>query len=445
MSYSIYMDEKGPQETFKDSNFQWDDKLNYGSDKMHDYVGVALCFNNKYVNKISREFEDIEKTYKETPKVEVGGELKGSKILKGNFKYGIASMYNESLEYYLSVLDLLMKYNVKPFLFQENKMSVVTSAKFRNWILDVAEKEDFPKAYFLKYSLTKYLEIESNQSVLDCVLDSSLSVQDSLSVLEESLIKFVNNPINNNPRMEAQRENYKQLIRIIKRYKGLNSSIYRKPTFDWNKIAFKYDLWLINTGLKNGRASLHLDEGIPKEPFRNLEFSSIESGGNSAEEPLLRICDVMAVICGKLIQSLSENALYDPSEPAKRKTIDEEFFNLTIPNYKLNSKITSESKYKLACDLYKYLFHNVHYGVSIDVYFDNFILFKTFLAQIHSYSSFKEYKFAYKNSLIPEATLNRFISNAQYCTEQYFANESETIRCYSSLREAIDKGMVMDI
>ncbi|AWZ38754.1 hypothetical protein [Ligilactobacillus murinus] len=58
----IFMDEKGPQNSFKISKpFDKVKKLSYGSDNMHVYVADAIMFDDRNKEQLYKEYNLLEK------------------------------------------------------------------------------------------------------------------------------------------------------------------------------------------------------------------------------------------------------------------------------------------------------------------------------------------------------------------------------------------------
>lgn len=65
---NIYFDKKGPLENFKSSadnhEFNERDKWKYSSDRMHNYVDVAIGINEASLSKVEKEIITLEENFK---------------------------------------------------------------------------------------------------------------------------------------------------------------------------------------------------------------------------------------------------------------------------------------------------------------------------------------------------------------------------------------------
>ena len=99
----IYIDEKGPQNSFRKTEpFDKKNKIAYGDDNMHVFVANVVRIPEYLMKNMEDEYRIIEKEYLENRKFKDGSELKGSMILKGNFKYGVYSLKKNEISLFQS-------------------------------------------------------------------------------------------------------------------------------------------------------------------------------------------------------------------------------------------------------------------------------------------------------------------------------------------------------
>ena len=92
------------------------EKLKYGSDNMHDYVGSAVMIESEKNIEVNERLKKLEDNFKSQQMK--GKELKGKDILKGKmFKYGIVSMKPKEVKFYTDLLKLLNEENVLPCIY----------------------------------------------------------------------------------------------------------------------------------------------------------------------------------------------------------------------------------------------------------------------------------------------------------------------------------------
>ncbi|MCM3692182.1 hypothetical protein [Neobacillus niacini] len=382
----LYIDEKGPQETIRMTNpYDERKKIKLGNDNMHVYVADLIKIDEESLHEIEEKYKLLEKEYMSSRNFPDNEELKGKYILGKNFKYGIASLKGRELDFYISLFDLLLENHVDNLLFSINKMSLVADKRLTSWILKLEEKRFIESARLLKYSLVKYMEIEASYSVIQSFFDSNKGNREVLTEIQKDMAAFVekNKDIK---RMNVQIKEYKKLIQTIRNTKHLiQNTPFDEVTFDWNKVSFDIDLWITEMSLANKfnvqSSELILDEGIPLEPFKKLNFQSIKLDEDSKNHVGLRISDVLVVISGKYISKLAIEHRYDKSNPEKRKLLPNDWFQL------------DEKQFDLLKKMKKYFFPNDStFCFIIDTYFDDALLFETYFRYIGSYESFNDYK-----------------------------------------------------
>jgi hypothetical protein len=433
----LYIDEKGPQETIRMTiPFDEDKKIKLGNDNMYVYVADLIKINEESLHEIEEKYKLLEIKYMSSRNFPDNKELKGKDILGKNFKYGIASLKGRELDFYNSLFDLLLENHVDNLLFSINKMSLVADNRLTGWILELEEKRYIESAWLLKYSLVKYLEIEASDSVIQSIFDSNKGNREVLTEIQKDMAAFVekNKHIK---RMKVQIQEYKNLIQTIRQAKHLiQDTPFVEVSFDWNKVSFDIDLWITEMCLDNKfnrqTAELILDEGIPLEPFKKLNFPSIKEDEDSATHVGLRISDVLVVISGKYISKLANEHRYDKNNPDKRKLLPNDWFQL------------DEKQFNLLKKMKKYFFPNDStYCFIVDTYFDDSLLFEAYFRYISSYDSFNVYK---------EHMETHVAHYFKYCAVNAMSKwntaleiERETRKKYGSMISSIKAGIIRPI
>lgn len=385
----LYIDEKGPQETIRVSNpYNEEKKIKLGNDNMHVYVADVIKINKDNLSIIEENYKLLEKKYIASRKFDK--ELKGKDILNQNFKFGIASMKNRELDFYNSLIDLLLENQVDNLLLSINKMSLVADNRLTDWILELEKKRFIESAWLLKYSLVKYLENEASASVILSIFDPNKSNREVLTEIQKDLGTFIekNKLIK---RMRGQIEEYKGLIQTIKKNKHLiSTSSFVEVSFDWEKLSFNIDLWMTEMSQNNKfdtqATKLILDEGIPLQPFKKFDFLLVKEEEDSANHVGLRISDVLIVFMGKMISKLSNDVKHDKMHPEERKLLSNSWFEL------------EEKQFELLKKMKDYFFpDNSIYCFVVDAYFDDAALLQTYFEYVSTYESFDSYKAQNKN------------------------------------------------
>ncbi len=390
----LYMDEKGTQETIKalgNSKMPYTDeqKIELGTDNMKDFIATVVKISDIYLENVEFRYSNLEEEYKATSqKFKNGdGELKGSDILKKN-KYGIASLNTKNIKFYDDLVDILIENKILTHVFAVNKIGLVIDKRFTDWILKLGEKGYLQSIYIFKYVLIKYVENEASKEVIQSLFDKDISNNKVLYLILKDLKEFINKhgkKIRFRDRMQVQLQSYNELKILIEKYKiylideDFKNESDKFIKLDWNKAVFSIDLWLNDLNMDRGDIELSLDDGIKKTPFDKLRLAKIHEGLDSENNVGLRIADVLVVLIGNCISKLTLDMKYDKNEPYKQKLLSEEWFDLNREQFNLVKKLN------------KYLFIT-RYSFTNDLYFDDSLVFNTYLGCIAQYDNFEDFK-----------------------------------------------------
>lgn len=216
----LFMDEKGPQNSFKISKpFNKREKLSYGTDTMHSYIANVIQINEEDYKSIENEYTKIVEEYLNSRTQlrdslqNKGRELKGADLLKNNFDFGIASMSGRELNFYINLLELLLKYDVDNLLFMISKMSIITSSRLQNFFYYIDANTSI-SPFLLKYIITKFTDIEASKEVIEAFLDKNISTYYLLKLIRQDMRSIVQNN-KNNARMYKQINSYREIIENI--------------------------------------------------------------------------------------------------------------------------------------------------------------------------------------------------------------------------------------
>nr|WP_227990662.1 hypothetical protein [Streptococcus ruminantium] len=435
------MDEKGPQNSFKITKpFDKRNKLSYANDNMHSYVANVIQVDESAYTSIEQEYNQIVDSYLSTRKQlkkslqEKNKELKGLDLLKTNFDYGIASMRNNEVEFYLSLFQMLNRHSVDNLLFMISKMSIITSSRLTNFFYFLDEETEF-SPFIAKYILTKYAEIEASKKVIEALLDKTLPIRPLLKLIKEDLNWIIRNN-QDNLRMAQQLPIYRQLIsamdRVINNHKIKLVEPKSDLSFDWNKVKWAFNLWLTEQGFpdKNIEWTLFLDEGIPSEAFNDLNFNRVEEKCDSHDYIGLQITDMIVVLIGKLASQMTSNTRYDFNKPGQRVLLDEQYFNL------------NEQQYNLIVELNKYLLdRDTKYHFVNDAYFDESLSLQVYIEHVASFDKYEQYQLVELKNHV-DLYFQEFVAVAEGKYSEGTMNESMTKTRFGSLKNGIEDGTV---
>ena len=437
----LFMDEKGPQISFKISDpFDKKNKLSYANDNMHSYVANVIQIEQANYESIKKEYQQIVETYLSTRKQlkqslgDKNKELKGLELLKTNFDYGITSMKENEVKFYLSLFKMLNKYNVKNLLFMVSKMSIITSSRLTNFFYFLDEETKF-SSFIAKYVLTKYAEVEASKKVIEALLNKALPTRPLLKLIKEDLNRIINNN-QGNMRMSQQLAIYQQLItamdRVINNHKIKLLEPELKLSFDWNKVKWAFDLWMTEQGFpdKNIEYTLFLDEGIPSNIFTELNINKIEEDCDSRDYVGLQITDMIVVLIGKLVSQMTVNTRYDFNKPDQRVLLNKEYFDL------------NEQQYNLISELNRFLLDKeTNYHFVNDAYFDESLLLQVYIGYITSFDNFEQYN-SVKSKDHVDCYFKNFVKQSEKKYSEGMKNESMAKCMFGSLKEGIEDGTV---
>ncbi len=437
----LFMDEKGPQNSFKITKpFDKQNKLSYANDNMHSYVANVIQIDEVTYETIEREYNQIVETYLSSRKQlqqslkKKNKELKGLDLLKSNFEYGIASMKNNEVQFYLSIFKMLNKFEVDNLLFMISKMSIIISSRLTNFLNFLDEETEF-SPFIAKFVLTKYAEVEASKKVIEALLNKTLPTRPLLKLIKQDLNRIINNN-KVNKRMARQLAVYQQLIiamdRIVNNHKIKLSEPDLKPSFDWNKVKWALDLWLTEQRYPDNNIEwvLFLDEGIPSDIFSSLKINKIEESCNSRDYVGLQITDMIVVLIGKLVSQMTVETRYDFNKPDKRVLLNEEYFDL------------NEQQYNLITELNKFLLDKeTNYHFVNDAYFDESLSIQVYIGYIAIFDNFEQYKSVELRNHV-DYYFQNFVKQSEKKYFEGMQGEALTRACFGSLKKGIEKGLV---
>lgn len=392
MKRIYYIDEKGPQDTIrKPKVIDRFSRISLGTDGMRVYVADIVSLPLEQLSNFEEEYKEIESEYKGRLQSNIDKELKCKDILKGKFDYGVASLDNRRINFFYSLFELLEKYKAENLTFSINKLSLVVSKRFDNWILKLDSKRIIESPLNFKYTMVKYLENEASNEIINKIFDSNILNKSLLYMIQDDL-KKLQTKYKDVSRTKIQSEEYKNIVSIIRNNKHLvDDCFFEEIDFDWNKVGFDVDLWiseekcLSNVTLDKGtlKRILYLDKGIPEEPFTSYgHFDVIYKDQDSHNHVGLRIADSLAVIAGNYISKMSYDCRRERTDVTQRILLSSSWFNFNESQFNLIKLI---SHFYIANKDSQYLYQ-------VDTYFDEGTIFLAFCSYINDFNDFEDYR-----------------------------------------------------
>lgn len=435
----LFMDEKGPQNSFKISSpFNKTNKLSYANDNMHSYVANVIQIDEFDYILIEQKYQEIVEEYlSNRPQLRKslaknGKELKSLNLLKSNFEYGIASMKKNEVKFYMDLLDLLLKYDVENLLFLVSKMSIITSSRLINFLYFLDSKTEF-SAFIVKYVVTKYAEVEASEEVIKSLIDKSISTKNILELIRNDMATIFQENLGNT-RISRQIGIYNLVIMAIDLVLncGIELTEPNLPlSFDWSKVKWAFDLWITEQRYRDteNQWRLFLDEGIPQDIFTSLDFYQVDGDCNSRDYIGLQITDMIVGLIGKLVSKLNLKTKYDFERPEQRVLLCDDYYNF------------SEEQFNFIKKLQQFILdRNGQYHFINDAYFDDSVLLETYIRYISSYGTFEKYnKVEVKRH--SEFHLECFIKYSDKKIEEGIKNEVLASKYFGGIKAAVEAEM----
>lgn len=414
MTYCLYIDEKGPQQTLRiqnkiKSNLDNDPKhkVRSANDFMMTYFAAGLLIDEKEKVDFEKKFNKIERDFKGR-RYNKQAELKGSKILKGKTDKGFAGLTVNIVDFYNKVFSLIKEHHAK--------ICVLSESKFENIIENILDESEFENIIenlqvsreAVIYSLTKFLADEPALTTVKLLESDSFTTKEAV----DTIIKGLKNVIDNfekakrNPNAKGDKkrgdreiDNYKELIKILREFKYTivrkNTKLLRKNVgqFNWEKIESQLMDFLKDNDVNSIDVKLYLDQGIDKTNFNNIQLKEIEESIDSKNCEEIRACDFITTLVGSIASKLSAETLYNPNKPLERRLIPQEWYDFSNNNKEFED---GEKHFQLITILNK----NINYYHTI--FSDDITIFQSFVEKLSEFSSYEELRNADKNKLNEE-------------------------------------------
>ena len=236
----------------------------------------------------------------------------------------------------------------------------------------------------------------------------------------------------NNKRMSLQIQCYREIIMLIDMTLNCKTELIEPQislSFDWNKVRWAFDLWLTEKENKKHptKKKLFLDEGIPHDIFSDLNIDTVISNCNSKDYIGLQITDMLVVLFGKLISQLTSTTKYNFAKPNQPVLLNKAYFNL------------SKEKYDFIKKLHQFILNkkNIYHFIN-DSYFDESVLFQSYIEYIVKYENFENYS---KTDTTKHSFLHMqlFIKLTDIKYNEGITNELTTKELFGSIQTAIER------
>ncbi|MBU5317273.1 hypothetical protein KQI30_13535 [Clostridium bornimense] len=384
-SWYFYFDESFHDRkiTVKENN------INIYSDTFSDmYVGVFSGFKKQDEDSITAQYLDFEKKYKGIYGLSEAKELKGTRINKKNFKYGIQTFNKNALEFYNEFFNFLKDKNIIFHISMFSKTEFLITSAFKN--LCISPGIRINNEAFI-YSLIKFLFVYRDVNFLKKFFygDNEFKSLDIINYLKDLLRKVISNS-NGIPRKMKEREALIQLLYILD-----NSKIYgiqNEYFWDHSKVFKGFNSLLEEMHVNENNISLLVDKGSDIYDSSKSYNYKLVNELDSRDSVGIRISDILSNFIGRIVLQLDEDLREEEIKNLNtlntfdyktKKILNPKWFEINQNKFILYKNISCFFKSKC-----KY-FSSIYTGV----YFDYTTLFLYLINYIgDTYSTYTEFK-----------------------------------------------------
>ncbi|MGX6961105.1 hypothetical protein [Vagococcus xieshaowenii] len=346
-----------------------------------NFFTAKIIFLEHQHEKYIRLFNEFENQAKEILGIDSSAMFKGTTINKPNFKNGVSSFNEKTLEIYNNFFDLIDN----NWIFQisvMNKLEHVINSIFSNSSISlIADEQAF------RYSLSKFLNHYRNEELISVLFDSDSTISDIYNCIM-NLLDDVENNISGIKRKEKEERAIRE-IRTILSNSLLNLKSKEKYEWDYSHSLNGLVFLLEEKKIKIKSVNLIIDreertEAVAKRFFNFKSVKSVKSKDCSG----VRIADIFSNFVGRFVKAIEDEYLEDWDNPdtkaklAERRILNTEWFNLTNEQFDLYVKIANVF----------YDRKDIFWTVQTGLYWGHFGVFISLLYYFLTYDNFDEYQ-----------------------------------------------------
>lgn len=312
-------------------------------------VGVFIGIPEEKIQIFERRFIEIEERTKRRIGMRPDEELKSTTFEKKHYKNGLSSFKGSMVEFYTSLIDLLLEMRPVIHISLISKTEILVYGLLES--ISVPDNVD-ADLKSLMFGLIKYLDTCAGPDAFRA-LCSAFSVQ-GFEAFKTTLVEDHLNYVaegHDGSHSRGEKEVFNSLMTFLNLCKF---SISSEKTFDF-PFVIMFDSLKINLyerGLDDRDMRLVIDGDTDQYPESEIFFEKV-GYGDSKQEPMIRVCDHLAGFLGRMIQSMFE-ARYCSDSHAGRVNPSGRTLRLDDGWFELD-----ESRYDLYKKLYL-LFHRDH-------------------------------------------------------------------------------------
>lgn len=349
-------------------------KINFNTLKAQEYFDNYVSVGIGFIN-IAKDIElikEFENKNKKNLSINDEVELKSSVVKKQQYKYGLNSFNNKSLELYKSFWNLLNSIDIIPYIFVSNKLEYILKQ-----ILDITNKDIMYSKDAVIYTIVKAINVYRPHEVLSKLLNNDAN---TLLELKLFLIKKLN-------------ENKDNAIKITENEAFMHAAMIL-DSVNKNKIDFNWDYKYIFYGLdclinEIGINVRDIKIVIDKEgEYNNTYAKCKESGFKNVSEVdskdciELRCSDLLCGFIGKMMRAIYEDTKFVGNKYNQKINLSKEWFDINEEKFNLYKLIAKTINNKFP----------YYWSTCISIYFDIFFEFLAIINYFEGYDSYIEYK-----------------------------------------------------
>lgn len=350
-------------------------------DNGDNFFTAKIIFLEHQYEKYIRLFNEFENQAKEILGIDSSAEFKGTTIKKPNFKNGVSSFNEKTLEIYNNFFNLIDS----NWIFQisvMNKFEHVINSIFSNSKISlIADEQAF------RYSLSKFLNQYRNEELISVLFDSDSTISDIYNCIM-NLLDDVENSISGIKRKEGEERAIRE-IRTVLSNSLLNLKSKEKYEWDYSHSLNGLVFLLEEKKIKIKSVNLIIDreertEAVAKQFFNFKSVKSVDSKDCSG----VRIADIFSNFVGRFVKAIDDEYLEDwdnsdtKAKLAERRILNTEWFNLTNEQFDLYIKIANVF----------YDRKDIFWTVQTGLYWGHFGVFMSLLYYFLRYDNFDEYQ-----------------------------------------------------
>ncbi|MGE4572454.1 MAG: hypothetical protein AB7E09_06905 [Candidatus Izemoplasmatales bacterium] len=409
--YTFYFDE-----SYHDRRISLkENKLNIFHEEASDtFTYCFIGFDTSNEKNLEQKFLEVENKLRTTYDYPEDKELKGKNISKKYYKRGFASLRSELVEFYSGIFNVLSENNVLLHIGTLSKTEYMINQLLDKWFkMNERLLIDFNvNVNSTKYTLTKLIYNHRESRVIQQIYERPSEI--GLFMLKQYLIQLMDKLIEinkDNERTKDQTEAFKQVLFIVQFMDTQFKAVSINDKMDYNAIFKGLTNFIYLEHINKEQVIINIDREKEIEKCAKKNAFKVGTKVESEDYILLRICDFIANLFGRLLQVIQNEFLEPEFDSIDDLTSDMYKEKREFPKewFKLNKK-----QFELYQDINNYLVKlNNFFVIYTGRYSDDVIV----LTSLIQYIGFIHEKFDAFDKISLEEHQERF--NSYYMRRLY--------------------------